>query len=417
MITYKPIVAPNSRRKDGTFPVKIRVTFKGVVRRLPTTLVCYQQDLTRTFKIKNATIVDKANILIKQMREVTDDFSPFDLESHDVDWVVQRIKDALAKESFHLDFFEWGDKYILCKGESTRKAYSLALNTLERYLGERKLDINDITRLMLLDFMEKVDNEKKIHYDYATGKRTEGKAEKIGKGASSRHIAKLQHIFNAAKDRFNDEDAGRIVIPRSPFDKIEKVFPVAQGQKNLGLELMQKIIKSQTDNRNVRVALDAFIVSFGLMGANLADLYHATPFNGQWIYNRKKTSTRRADLAEMRVDIPDEIRPFIQRLQGESDGWWLSELHRMGKDSNICTAKVNKYLKEWCESNGVEVFTFYAARHTWASLARNNAKIEKALVDECLCHKGDFSMADIYIERDFSLEQEANKKVLALLEW
>ena len=68
MITFKAIIIPNNRRKDGTYPVKIRVTFKGVVRRLPTTLVCYQQDITRSFKIKNATIIDKANELLCEIK-------------------------------------------------------------------------------------------------------------------------------------------------------------------------------------------------------------------------------------------------------------------------------------------------------------------------------------------------------------
>ncbi len=57
MITFKAIIIPNNRRKDGTYPVKIRVTFKGVARRLPTTLVCKSQDLTRGNKIKNADIL------------------------------------------------------------------------------------------------------------------------------------------------------------------------------------------------------------------------------------------------------------------------------------------------------------------------------------------------------------------------
>lgn len=37
MITFKPIVIPGNRRKDGTYPVKIRVTFKGKSRRLAVT--------------------------------------------------------------------------------------------------------------------------------------------------------------------------------------------------------------------------------------------------------------------------------------------------------------------------------------------------------------------------------------------
>ena len=43
---------------------------------------------------------------------------------------------------------------------------------------------------------------------------------------------------------------------------------------------MQRIIDAQVDNATIRSALDVFILSFGLMGANMADLYYATPFKG-----------------------------------------------------------------------------------------------------------------------------------------
>ena len=417
MITFKAIIIPNNRRKDGTYPVKIRVTFKGVSRRLPTTLVCKSTDLTRGNKIKNADILSKSDELINRMRGVVKDLSPFDLDARDVDWVVNKIKDKLTEENFHLDFFEWCDRYMLSKAPTTRSAYSAATNTLERFLGKRILDINDITRSMLLDFVDFVDNEPKMRRDPRTGIYTECKTEKIPKGASSRHLMKLQHMFNAAKDRYNDEDIDRIVIPKSPFDKITKVFPPSQGQKNLGQELMQRIISSQTSDISIRHALDVFIVSFGLMGANMADLYGAAPVGGLWVYNRQKTRTRRADKAEMRVDIPSVLHPYIQRLQDENNyGWWLPVLHRMGRTKDYCTAKVNKYLKRWCKEIGIPAFTFYAARHTWASLARK-AGVEKATIDEALCHKGSFDLTDIYAERNWELLRDANKKVLALFNW
>ena len=275
MITFKAIIIPGNKRKDGTYPVNIRVTFKGKTRRLATTLVCTTNDLTRTLKIKNATILNKSDALIATMRDAVKDLSPFDLETQDVDWVVKHIKDSLSKDEFHLDFFEWSDKYVLSKQPTTRKAYTCALNALERFLGKRSIDINDISRHLLLDFMEMVDNEPWMHWDIKNQRIIPSMATKIPKGASTRHLAKLEHLFNAAKDKYNDEDAGRILIPRSPFSKITKVYPVSRGQSNLGQELMQRIISSQVDNEPMRIALDMFIVSFGLMGANMADLYFA----------------------------------------------------------------------------------------------------------------------------------------------
>ena len=100
MITFKAIIIPNNKRKDGTYPVKIRVTFKGVSRRLPTTLVCKSTDLTRGNKIKNADILSKSDELINRMRGAVKDISPFDLDARDVDWVVNKIKDRLTGRTF-----------------------------------------------------------------------------------------------------------------------------------------------------------------------------------------------------------------------------------------------------------------------------------------------------------------------------
>ena len=416
MITFKAIIIPGNRRKDGTYPVNIRVTFKGKTRRLPTTLVCSPGDLTRTLKIKNATILNKSDALIARMRDAVKDLSPFDLEQQDVDWVVRHIKDSLTQEDFHLDFFEWSDRYILTKAETTRRAYSCALNTLERFLGRRSLDINDISRSLLLEFMEMVDKEPRMHYDAKTGEIVQSRANKIPRAASSRHLAKLEHLFNAAKEKYNDEDSGRILIPRSPFSKITKVYPVSNGQGNLGQDLMQRIISCQVDNEVMRTALDLFIVSFALMGANMADLYNAKPFNGgEWVYNRQKTANRRADKAEMRISLPGEIEPFLGRLKGKG-GWWLNRLHEFASTKDFATARVNRCLKKWCEDNEVEVFTFYAARHTWASLARKEG-VDKSTIDDCLGHKGSFQVADIYAEKAWGLIREANRKVLDLFTW
>jgi len=416
MITFKAIVIPGNRRKDGTFPVVIRVTFKGKSRRLATTLVCRSADLTRTHRIKDATILNKADALIGRMRDAVKDISPFDLEDRDVDWVVGKIKDSLSGEDFRLDFFDWADKYVMTKAETTRSAYTSALNAFARYLGRREIDINAVSRQMLLEFMEMVDNEPRMHYDRKAGKTIPSSVpKKIAKGASSRHITKLEHIFNAARDRYNDEDADRILIPKQPFSKIPKVHPASIGERNLGEELMQKIISYQTDNRVMRTALDVFILSFGLMGANIADLYFAKPFTGQWVYNRAKTRERRADRALMKVTIHPELEAVIGRLKGEG-GWWLNELHTFASSKDFCTARVNRCLRQWCEEQGVESFTFYAARHTWATLARK-AGIDKSTIDDCLAHIGDYKATDIYAEKAWDLIQEANKKVLDLFSW
>lgn len=402
MITYKPIIIQGGRRKDGTWPVKIRVTFKGQSRRLPTTLVCTDNDVTRSGKIKNATILQKANELISRMRAVCADLSPFALDDWSVDDVVKYIRRGLNADTFKLDFFAFADNYITSKQGTTRKVYESALKAFENYLNARTCDINAITRKMLLGFVEWCPDNLR------------GKVNTV---AASTYLAKLAHIYNEAKLQYNYEDEGAINIPRSPFAGIHIATPPSKGQRNVGVEVIQRIIDAKPERRHEQIALAAFMVSFCTMGANLADMWAAKNVGAQWTYNRQKTAKKRADHAEVRVTIPSEIQAFLDALQRETDvkGWWLPVLHEWSTEQ-VATQMINRALKRWAEREGIAPFTFYAARHSWASIARS-LKIEKATIDEALAHVGDFRIADIYAERNWSLADDANRQVLALFIW
>ena len=418
MITFKPVVAAHQKRADGTYNIKIRVTFKRSSRWLPTTLTCSQNDLTRTLHIKSAGLRNKCDALVSRMRAAAGEISPFLLEEKDVDFVVKYIKAALGEESFRLDFFEWAEKCMDGKAASTRKVYRRALDLFARYLGGRELDVNAITKSMVKGFVDYVDalpDERGIRKDGTPGPKAREKRKGV---TSSIFIYKLSHIFDMAKERYNDEDSGRVLISRSPFSGVRVSIPPAEnGQKSLGFDLMQRVILSTADSWRERAALDAFVVSFALMGANLADLYEAETFEGgRWVYYRRKTRNTRADRAEIRVDVPECTAPFLDRLRGDSAGrFWLGKLH-FWKESTAGAA-VDHYLSLWCRKNGVPEFSFYAARKTWASLAWSMAGIDKATIDEGLGHVGSYRMADVYIEKDWSVVNRANAKVLALFRW
>lgn len=416
MITFKPIIEASRRRRDGTYPVRIRVTFKGVVRRLPTTLVCVDADLTRSGRIKNATILDKAGELITRMRSACEDLSPFVLADWTVDQVVAHIQERLRGESFRLDFFTFADEYILCKRDSTRRSYTLALNALERFLGRRDLDVNEITKSLLLDFQEYIDKEPKMQRN--KGKLVKTEKHKKTKGVSGFYTGKLAHIYTAAKWKFNDEDAGRIVIPRSPFDGLKKAYPQSKSPEPLEVKVVQMMIDAHPETREQERAIAFFLISFATMGANLADLYSAPAITGDsWKYYRQKTTHRRADKAESRVYLPACLRALVTKANHycEPNGYWLPDLHRWAnKDS--ATSAINRGLRKWAEKEGLEPFTFGAARHTWGTIARSIG-VEKATVDEALVHVGDFRVTDIYAQRNWRLAWEANDKVLALFRW
>jgi len=63
----------------------------------------------------------------------------------------------------------------------------------------------------------------------------------------------------------------------------------------------------------------------------------------------------------------------------------------------------------WVAEGGIT----YTARHSWATIARNKCKISKSDVDECLNHvTSENKLADVYIGKDWSFVDDANRKVL-----
>lgn len=402
-VTFKAVVIPGNKHQDGTYPVKIRVTFKGKVRRLPTTLAAAQADLTRQLKIKSPTILNKTADLIARMRGALEGLSVFQLEDMDVDDIVARIRDKMKADAFRLDFFEFADAFLEGKKESTARAYISALSAFARFLGTRTCEINAITRTMAVSFADFVKGE-----EWAVRGKRKARPVKTD-GSAQRYVAMLAHIHRAARMKYNDDD-GKILIPRTPFENLGLPRGISHGQRNLGEDVIRKILTCEEENPARREALDAFAVSFLLMGANLADLVVAKhPTGGVWTYRRAKTSGRRADGAEMRVDVPAEVLPFAKRLGSSGRGWWLPRLRNAGKGS--VAARVNYNLARWAEANKIQPFTFYAARHSWASIGRSIG-IEKATIDDGLCHVGDYTVADIYAEKAWPVINAANRKII-----
>lgn len=414
-VTFKPFVVQSQRRADGTYAVKIRVTFKRKSRWIATNLIATSQDLTRSGRLKNPYLVARADALVKEMQTAAGELSPFAAEEMDVDGVLAFLKRTQAASEFHLGFIEFGRMVACSMRESTAKAYNVALNAFGRFLARPDIDINDITASMVRDFVSFVDSEPKATMRSIKTKAP-AKAKKRGVMAY-RYVTILRAVYRRARETFNDEDIGRIVIPRMPFEGVRPKEGIHTGQRNLGPDIIQRIIDADPDRQTVRFALDVFLVSFATMGANLADLYEAAPpAGGVWVYERKKTAERRRDRARMQLLVQDEIGPILARLRAKDGKHWLNLFH-YGKDASAVGYKVNRGLRMWAESEGLEPFTLYAARHSWASIARSSAVgIDKATVDDCLNHVT-MSVADIYIERDYSVFDAANKKVLSLFRW
>lgn len=166
------------------------------------------------------------------------------------------------------------------------------------------------------------------------------------------------------------------------------------------------------------LAKDLFILSFAMMGMNSADFYNAPTAENEIItYQRTKTRTRREDKAEMKVRIEPEIKSLFEKYSDPS-GEKVFIFHKWYRSSENFNKSINKGLDEIGKIIEVPDLNYYYARHTMATLAANKAGIDIARVDEMLNHSDStLKLARVYIERDYSVLWEANRKLLSLFKW
>lgn len=416
--TFTPVIIPSQKRADGTYNVKIRITYKRKSKRLSTHLYAEKKDLTKELDFREGPVRRKAYDIAKDMQDICAEIDFLELQGMEVDDLIKVI-DAKAetKKKFRLDFIEYMREKAATKGPSER-LYITAANALARFMKGHTLDISDVTVRFLRNFEEFIKKEPKVVSCFRTGKTKTSKQVKGECRAVSQYLGCIRHIYGLARLEFNDPDLDIYRIPGNPFEYYSVPKQQPAKRRNKSKEFIQMLINESANAKGAeKFILEVFLLSFALEGMNLADLYTCAPAKDGWlIYNRRKTSGRRADNAEHHVWIPEEIMPIVERNK-DWDGIHMFTFHRRYKDFNTFTVNANNAIRRWKKDHkDVDSFTMYAARHSFGSIARKIG-IEKATIDEMLCHVGNLRMADVYIEPDWEIHKKANEKLLAEFDW
>lgn len=425
MPTFKVVVLPHQKRSDGTYNVKVRVTQDRVSRFIRTSHYVSLSDISKRkdngkerIKIKNQAIKDLMDELILSYKKKLMEAGP-KIEEWDVDRIVEFITSKKSKD-FSLDFIAYARNYINLMKEQgrigTAKRHQTAINALERFAG-KSLDINCINLSFLRKFETFILFEPKQGYNKRDGKVEMG-GEK-GKASVVAYMSSLRLIHKMAKDEYNDEENGVINIPLSPFAKYVMPKNNVPKPRTLTIEQIQKIIDLPYNGRSnslYNLAKDVFLLSFGLMGMNTADMFEANRMDGNvLIYERKKTRSRRNDRAEMKVRVEPEIISIMERYKGSIS---LFSFRERLSDSKNFNSLVNRELKKIGVEIGIPELNFYYARHSMASICANKLGIDIARVDEMLNHSDPkLALARVYIEKDFKPLWEANRKLIDLFDW
>ena len=401
---------------DGTYNVKVRFIKDKKVKRVSTDLFATDSDLTSDLKLKEESIVkQEADRLVLHYRTMVNSLH-FDSENCDVSEIVNRL---LCKEEAEkpIDFIAFSKKWISKTTIKGKDNYTTALNSFIRFLGKEELEIKKITVDLLEQYRDYIIN---VRNERVKALQAEGKRVPSNR-CLSLYLMSLRHLYGEAQRFYNKPEKGLMRIPHTPFEYFKIPKQEATRKRAVTPQQIKAIwsLPYQNIHKGVKhtcrpdLAKDCFILSFCLMGINSADLYNATLLrDNRLVYCRTKTKERRLDKAKMEVVVPDMVLPIIEKYR-DTTGQRLFRFYKDYRDHKAFNKAINKGLKEIGDQLNIDDLEFYAARHSWATIALNKCGIDKYTVHAALNHVDEsMRVTDIYIERDFVNENKANAKVI-----
>jgi integrase len=420
-MTFYILLRKEKQRKDGSFPIALRFRWNDRIGYIKTGLCATKKQVAETKEgalkltdgFLNRLLTDRTalyNKIVLEMGLSANSYSAPELAKY----ITQKADEITApkpKKLEKISLTDFAADYIN-KREALNERNGLnsggsaanikcAINSLKRFAKKDNIFFDDIT----VEFL----NEYR-HWMLTT----QGRAGKGVKGRGLQlYLGHLNHLFREAERMYNNKRE-RIFVIFNPFEDYKIPKPPMPEKRAITLEQLRQIRDHQPQGEREELAHDMFMLSFYLIGMNAVDLYTCPPIAGKYItYQRSKTKGRRDDKAEISVLIPPEAVPLLEKYAGKKQLLNLRE--RYSAISNF-NAALNKGLKVLGEKIGLPGLTFYAARHTWATLAENSVGIDKYTVHKCLNHVDEkMRMTDRYTKTDWRPINRTNRQVLDFL--
>lgn len=420
MATFKAIVFTGGKhiKQDGTANIKIRIYHNSSSMYIATEYFIKPDLMGDDGTI--ASVSEQAEILnyeltknIQSYREVCIKLGSERTKRMTCSELKEEILLSVNCDSQSIDFVQFA-KELISKTVKVKTAewYDNSLNSFMNFFKKQRIDTKDITVKNLELYIEHLMNTKIV-----VRKKNMTMIERnMEPGTINNYIRGLRAIYNKAKKQYNNEELDIIRIPSNPFVKIS-IPQYRRKRKNLSIEDIIRIRDGNFTTSRANMAKDVFMMMFYLMGININDLYLLSSERmGRVEYERSKTNTPdNIGRFTLSIKVEPELRLLLDKY---SNGVLLSAFKNKYCCLNNFLRAVNIGLKTISEelNLGVPLSTNWA-RHSWASIARNKAGINKADIDFCLGHVNhEYKMADIYIDIDYSIYDKANRSVLDLLQ-
>lgn len=385
----------------GTYPIYLLVFENHKKRRVRLDLTANQSD------IKDKKIVNR--LILKKIEEaiVKEQHRMIILET--TGHTGTELSVGKDKE-VHVDFIAFGRKHVeQLRNEGrdkTAQSYNYALNNLCKFIGGDSLDVSNVTKSFLQQYQEWFSENN------------------FGRRAWELCMSCLRALHNKAKEKFNDDDEGVIVVKGSPFQKVEFIRSKAERSKIEKRALSAESIRIIAElpmlkDELAEMAKNAFLLSFYFCGMNACDLYayDESLESNEIHFYRQKTERRSGEDSFLRITIPPEAKRPIDGLFGVIRTFCFRDRYSTADCLNAALNKGLKRLAAHCNSMYDEDvlphnLTFYAARHSWATIASNDCGIPPYVIDKALCHVQSSIAMQSYIRKDFKDVDDANRNVI-----
>ena len=366
--------------KDGTYPVQVKVGY-GTNLYLATGIYLPKEDWDERLQICTGKQSRSINNIL---RTLLTSISNRILELRESgQWEVltgAQLREMLTNMSLTSptvgvpSLLGYIEKVKALKSDKTAHSYESTITKLKGYCDPSKIRLTDMSYAWFEGFIKRMEDE----------------------GLKRNTVAKYLKCIKTVL-RYAVEDG---VAVNQAYTKINSRAETDTPMRNLPVETMRRIRDTKLDGK-VNRYIDAFMLSFYLIGMNLADML-ALPkdciVNGRLQYKRAKTGKNYSILVQPEAQAIIDKYPGKDHLLsfGEKFGSWF----RCG-----CNEQLGKLEKG---------LTWYYARYSWANYAVD-LDIPKDIISEALGHKHGSAVNGIYIKYSLDKVDKANRQVIDYL--
>lgn len=403
MATFKAVVRSHHQRRDGKYPVSIRLTHNRESVYLPTGLyVSKKQINTKYFELKDQFVIERTNETIRSYEHSLLAIATDELLNMTAKELVLKI----AKKHNEIEFISFAREL---QKDKTFKSTALptVFSILEK-MGHSTLMLRQIDSVFVTQFVRKMESIELP----ATKKKGETRKKNYSSETKNKVILAFRTAFNRAVENVSKE---RRHMYASAFDDIKLYKKEAHSVDSVPVPLIRKFFSITYDSPLQEMTKDMLMLSFCLGGMNLGDMLLMKKENykeGRITYYRNKIKGNRADGGITSVKVEPEIQDLFDKYTSLSNDEYLFNFNGIRWVEKVSSRNFGMNVERMCRLKGLPHITPYQFRHSVGTIGRNKCGFSKDDVGMLLNHRGQTTIDDAYIDYDWSINDKINRAIL-----